>query len=164
MESLVAGVQNSALLTCKLVSCCCWWAMVCFTKTLLMLCSMAYFFAWRKVCQREKESWNRMQIDWSWVITYTPVFSHAYVVGSPFVEPPAAPGWEAAGQASHLCPVHSPSSELSLPEEPQQERNEYTSEHPQRQEHLFIGEIAMHCTFGMLHLCSSMTIFKRFEV
>lgn len=34
-------------LTCRLVSCCCWWAMVCFTNTLLMLCSMAYFFAWK---------------------------------------------------------------------------------------------------------------------
>ncbi len=35
-------------LTCRLVSCCCWWAMVCFTNTLLMLCSMAYFFAWER--------------------------------------------------------------------------------------------------------------------
>lgn len=32
-------------LTCRLVSCCCWCAMVCFTSTLLMLCSMAYFLA-----------------------------------------------------------------------------------------------------------------------
>lgn len=37
--------RSSYQLTCKLVSCCCWWAMVCFTKTLLMLCSIAYFLA-----------------------------------------------------------------------------------------------------------------------
>lgn len=37
-----AGAQG---LTCRLVSCCCWCAMVCFTSTLLMLCSMAYFLA-----------------------------------------------------------------------------------------------------------------------
>lgn len=32
------------------MSCCCWWAMVCFTNTLLMLCSIAYFFAWKRRC------------------------------------------------------------------------------------------------------------------
>lgn len=42
--------QNFTHLTCRLVSCCCWWAMVCFTNTLLMLCSMAYFFA----CEKRK--------------------------------------------------------------------------------------------------------------
>lgn len=35
-------------LTWRLVSCCCWWAMVCFTNTLLILCSMAYFLAWER--------------------------------------------------------------------------------------------------------------------
>lgn len=39
--------KYSSHLTCRLVSCCCWWAMVCFTNTLLILCSMAYFFAWK---------------------------------------------------------------------------------------------------------------------
>ena len=28
-----------------LANCCCWWANVCFIKTILILCSMAYFFA-----------------------------------------------------------------------------------------------------------------------
>lgn len=36
-------------LTCRLVSCCCWWAMVCFTSTLLILCSIAYFFAYEEI-------------------------------------------------------------------------------------------------------------------
>lgn len=43
----VAGraAGQAGRLTCRLVSCCCWCAMVCFTRTLLMLCSMAYFLA-----------------------------------------------------------------------------------------------------------------------
>lgn len=57
MEGLVAGMggregerqgREGWQLTCRLVSCCCWCAMVCFTSTLLMLCSMAYFLA----CER----------------------------------------------------------------------------------------------------------------
>lgn len=42
------GVQEGGRLTCRLVSCCCWCAMVCFTSTLLMLCSIAYFLACKK--------------------------------------------------------------------------------------------------------------------
>lgn len=36
---------------------------------------------------------------------------------SPSAEPPAVQGWGAAGQASRLCSVHSPSSEPCLPVE-----------------------------------------------
>ena len=39
------AVRMPRPLTCRLVSCCCWCAIVCFTSTLFMLCSMAYFFA-----------------------------------------------------------------------------------------------------------------------
>lgn len=46
-EGAARGTGRAAqgALTWRLVSCCCWWAMVCFTSTLLMLCSMAYFLA-----------------------------------------------------------------------------------------------------------------------
>lgn len=44
-----------------MVSCCCWWAMVCFTSTLLMLCSIAYFLAWKenRGCRGSTTQWGR---------------------------------------------------------------------------------------------------------
>lgn len=46
--------------------------------------------------------------------------------------PPAALGWEAAGQAWSPCPVHSPSSELH---HPAVERTEHFKQNTEKQEH-----------------------------
>lgn len=93
-------------LTCKLVSCCCWWAMVCFTKTLLMLCSIAYFFAWGA-----RKGYELLMVDQHYLVHIS------FLPGAdlPVAMLPAALGWEAEGQAWSPCSVHSPSSELHLP-------------------------------------------------
>lgn len=93
-------------LTCKLVSCCCWWAMVCFTKTLLMLCSIAYFFAWGA-----RKGYELLTVEQHYLVHIS------FLPGAdlPVAMLPAALGWEAEGQAWSPCSVHSPSSELHLP-------------------------------------------------
>lgn len=93
-------------LTCKLVSCCCWWAMVCFTKTLLMLCSIAYFFAWGA-----RKAYELLTVEQHYLV-HISFFPGADL---PVAMLPAALGWEAEGQAWSPCSVHSPSSELHLP-------------------------------------------------
>ena len=56
---------NQKIINLKSVFTCCWWAIVCFTRTLLMLCSKAYFFAfWTSSCW-EEESLGRVKGFWS---------------------------------------------------------------------------------------------------